>query len=75
VGITPITVHILRPGSRAEELLAAVARELGKKPSQARPARFMFEDVSAAEAHAAVAQAIAAVGDADDYLHLNPPGR
>jgi hypothetical protein len=76
VGITPITVRVLRPGPRAEELLAAVAQELGIKPSKARPAVFMFHDVSAANAHAAVARAMAWAGpDADEHLHLGPPAR
>jgi hypothetical protein len=78
VPLTAIVVHVMRPGRRADELLAAVAKHLGRArqiPDERGHVRILLEESgSAAWQH--VHDALDAAGDDwHEHLHVNPrPG-
>jgi hypothetical protein len=70
-----LAVKILRPSERAEELLAAVAQELGAEPDRQLPqtARFYFEVARREDAVDEMWKALDAAGDDwNDYLLFMP---
>ena len=76
--LTAIVVHVTRPGGRANELLAAVAKQLGRGPSiqdERGHVRILLEEPEGA-AWQRVHEALDAAGDDwDEHLHVNPrPG-
>jgi hypothetical protein len=78
VPLTAIVVHVTRPGRRANELLAAVAKQLGRAtpiPDERGHARMVLEE-SEGTAWQRVNDALDAAGDDwHEHLHMNPrPG-
>jgi hypothetical protein len=78
VPLTAIVVHVTRPGGRADELLAAVAEQLGRGPQipdERGHVRFLLEESEGA-AWQRVNDALDAAGDDwDEHLRVNPrPG-
>ena len=78
VPLTAIVVHVTRPGGRAEELLAAVAKQLDRGtqiPDERGHVRILLEECEGA-AWQRVNDALDAAGDDwPEYLHVNPrPG-
>jgi hypothetical protein len=78
VPLTAIVVCVTRPGGRADELLAAVAKQLGRGPpipDERGHVRIVLEESEAA-AWQRVKEALDAAGDDwDEHLHVNPrPG-
>jgi hypothetical protein len=75
VPLTAIIVYVTRPGGRADELLAAVAKQLGRGPPIADErghVRILLEESEGA-AWQRVSDALNAAGDDwDEHLHLNP---
>jgi hypothetical protein len=75
VPLTAIIVHVTRPGGRANDLLAAVAEQLGGGtpiPDERGHVRFLLEESEGA-AWQRVNDALDAAGDDwDEHLHLNP---
>ncbi|HEX7300044.1 MAG TPA: hypothetical protein VF257_13675 [Solirubrobacteraceae bacterium] len=76
--LTAIVVHVMQPGPRADELLAALASHLGREidaPDERGHVRLLFEErEDAGWKH--VHDALDAAGeDWQEHLHLNPrPG-
>jgi hypothetical protein len=75
VPLTAIVVHVTRPGGRANELLAAVAKRLGRGtpiPDERGHVRILLEESEdAAWQH--VQDALDAAGDDwHAHLHVNP---
>jgi hypothetical protein len=78
VPLTAIVVHVTRPGGRANELLAAVAEQLGRGtpiPDERGHVRILLEESEGA-AWQRVHDALDAAGDDwHEHLHVNPrPG-
>ena len=78
VPLTAIVVHVMRPGRRADELLAAVAEHLGRGrqfPDERGHVRILLEE-SGGAAWQHVHDALDAAGDDwHEHLHVNPrPG-
>jgi hypothetical protein len=78
VPLTAIVVHVMRPGRRADELLAAVAKHLGRGrqiPDERGHVRILLEE-SGGAAWQHVHDALDAAGDDwHEHLHVNPrPG-
>jgi hypothetical protein len=78
VPLTAIVVHVTRPGRRADELLAAVAKHLGRGtqiPDERGHVRILLEESEGA-AWQRVHDALDAAGDDwHEHLHVNPrPG-
>jgi hypothetical protein len=78
VPLTAIVVHVTRPGGRADELLAAVAKQLGREPpipDERGHVRILVEESEGA-AWQRVNDALDAAGDDwDEHLRVNPrPG-
>jgi hypothetical protein len=78
VPLTAIVVHVTRPGGRADELLAAVAKQLGggtQIPDERGHVRILLEESEGA-AWRRVHDALDAAGDDwHEHLHVNPrPG-
>ena len=76
--LTAIVVHVTRPGGRADELLAAIAKHLGRgtqTPDERGHVRILLEE-SEAPAWQRVHDALTAAGDDwPKHLHVNPrPG-
>ena len=75
VPLTAIVVHVTRPGGRAEELLAAVAKQLDRGtqiPDERGHVRILLEECEGA-AWQRVNDALDAAGDDwPEYLHVNP---
>ncbi len=76
--LTAIVVHVTRPGRRANELLAAVATQLGREtpiPDERGHVRILLEESEAAAWQRVNDALDAAGGDWHEYVHLNPrPG-
>jgi hypothetical protein len=77
VPLVPIRIVVTRPGKRADELLAAVARGLARDaitPDDNGVAHIVFHDApSSGAAWDEVHAALEAVGDDwSDYVHLGP---
>jgi hypothetical protein len=78
VPLTPIVLHVVRPGARADELLAALAGHLGRKvqpPDELGHVRILLEEpLGPAWQH--VYDGLGAAGDDwQEHLELNPlPG-
>lgn len=75
VPLTPIVVHVVRAGARADELLAALAGHLGRTvqpPDEVGHVRILLEEpMGPAWQH--VHEGLAAAGDDwQEYLQLNP---
>ena len=74
-----VTIKVIQPGDRAEELLARVADAVQVEPSRKvspELAQFWFSEVDADEAEAALRAALADTGtDWDDHLVLRPGGK
>ena len=73
--LTPIVVHVVRPGARSDALLAALAGHLGREvqpPDERGHARILLEEpLAAAWQH--VRDGLAATGDDwEEHLQLNP---
>jgi hypothetical protein len=78
VPLTPIVVHVVRPGERADELLAALAGHLGRPlapPDELGHVRILLQE-PLAEAWQHVHDGLDAAGDDwQQHLQLNPlPG-
>jgi hypothetical protein len=78
VPLTAIIVHVMRPGRRADELLAAVAKDLGRGtliPDERGHVRILLEESEGA-AWQRIHDALDAAGDDwHEHLHVNPrPG-
>jgi predicted Rdx family selenoprotein len=78
VPLTAIIVHVMRPGRRADELLAAVAKNLGRGtqiPDERGHVRILLEESEGA-AWQRIHDALDAAGDDwHEHLHVNPrPG-
>jgi hypothetical protein len=78
VPLTAIVVHVTRPGGRANELLAAVVKQLGRAtpiPDERGHAGMLLEETEGA-AWQRVNDALDAPGDDwQEHLHVNPrPG-
>jgi hypothetical protein len=78
VPLTAIIVHVMRPGRRADELLAAVAEHLGRGtqiPDERGHVRILLEESEGA-AWQRVHDALDAAGDDwHEHLHVSPrPG-
>jgi hypothetical protein len=78
VPLTAIVVHVMRPGRRADELLAAVAKHLGRGtqiPDERGHVRILLEESEGA-AWQRIHDALDAAGDDwHEHLHVNPrPG-
>jgi len=75
VPLTAIVVHVTRPGTRADELLAAVAKHLGRgtpMPDEQGHVRILLEESEDA-AWQRVHNALDAAGDDwQEHLHVNP---
>ena len=76
--LTAIVVHVTRPGGRADELLAAVAKHLGggaQIPDERGHVRILLEESEGA-AWQRVNDALDAAGDDwHEHLHVGPrPG-
>jgi hypothetical protein len=75
VPLAAIVVYVTRPGGRANELLAAVAKQLGRgppTPDERGHVRILLEE-SAGAAWQRVNDALDAAGDDwDEHLHVNP---
>jgi hypothetical protein len=75
VPLTPIVVHVVRPGGRADELLAALSTHLGRKvqpPDELGHVRILLEEPMAA-AWQHVRDGLDAAGeDWRQHLQLNP---
>jgi len=75
VPLTAIVVHVTRPGRRADELLAAVAKHLGRGtqiPDEQGYVRILLEQSEDA-AWQRVHNALDAAGDDwHEHLHVNP---
>jgi hypothetical protein len=75
VPLTAIVVHVTRPGGRADELLAAVAKQLGQEspiPDERGHVRILLEESEGA-AWQRVNDALDAAGDDwHEHLHVNP---
>ena len=77
--ITPISVHVLRAGERADELLAAAALAVSGNPdfrpeSTADPIVRFLVDLPARQAYELVVGALEKAGDDwDEHLLVNPP--
>ena len=76
--LTPIVVHVVRPGARADELLAALAGHLGRAvaaPDELGHVRILLQE-PLAPAWQRVHDGLAAAGDDwQEHLQLNPlPG-
>jgi hypothetical protein len=75
VPLTAIVVHVTRPGGRANELLAAVSRQLGRGapvPDERGHMRILLEESEGA-AWQRVHEALDAAGDDwREHLHVNP---
>jgi hypothetical protein len=75
VPLTAIVVYVTRPGGRANELLAAVAKQLGRGPpipDERGHVRILLEESEGA-AWQRVSDALDAAGDDwNEHLHLNP---
>ena len=71
-----VTIKVIQPGDRAEELLARVADAVQIEPSRKvspELAQFWFSEVDANEAEAALLAALDNTGtDWDDHLVLRP---
>jgi hypothetical protein len=76
VPLTPIVLHVVRPGGRTDELLAALADHLGRAmqpPDELGHVRILLEEPQA-PAWQRVHDALDAAGDDwQEHLHLNPP--
>ena len=78
VPLTAIVLHVVRPGGRADELLAGLASHLGmttQPPDELGHVRILLEEPEG-PAWQHVHDALAAAGeDWEEHLHLNPrPG-
>ena len=78
VPLTAIVVHVMRPGRRADELLAAVAKHLGRGaqiPDERGHVRILLEESEGA-AWQRIHDALDAAGDDwHEHLHVSPrPG-
>jgi hypothetical protein len=75
VPLTPIVVHVVRPGARSDALLAALASHLGREvqpPDERGHVRILLEE-PLAPAWQHVHDGLAAVGDDwQEHLQLNP---
>jgi hypothetical protein len=75
VPLTAIVVHVTRPGGRADELLAAVATELGREmpiADERGHVRILLEESEGA-AWQRVNDVLDAAGDDwHEHLHVNP---
>jgi hypothetical protein len=75
VPLTAIVVHVTRPGARADELLAALAGNLGRenqRPDERGHVRFLLEEREDA-GWQRVHDALEAAGDDwQEHLHVNP---
>jgi hypothetical protein len=75
VPLTPIVVHVVRPGARAEELLVALSSHLGRAvspPDELGYVRILLRE-PLAPAWQRVHDGLAAAGDDwEQYLQLNP---
>jgi hypothetical protein len=75
VPLTPIVVHVVRPGARSDELLAALASHLGRAvqpPDELGHVRILLEEpMGLAWQH--VHDGLDAAGDDwQEHLQLNP---
>jgi hypothetical protein len=74
VPLTPIVVHVVRPGPRADELLAALAEHLGRAvapPDELGHVRVLMQEPPA-PAWQHVHDGLAAAGeDWEEHLQLN----
>jgi hypothetical protein len=75
VPLTPIVVHVVRPGDRAEELLGALSRHLGRAvsaPDELGHVRILLQE-PLVPAWQHVHDGLAAAGDDwEQHLQLNP---
>jgi hypothetical protein len=75
VPLTPIVVHVVRPGARAEELLVALSRHLGQEisaPDELGHVRILLQE-PLVPAWQQVHDGLAAAGDDwEQHLQLNP---
>jgi hypothetical protein len=75
VPLTAIVVHVTRPGNRADELLAAVAKHLGggtQMPDERGHVRILLEESEGAAWQRVHDALDAAGGDWRGHLHVGP---
>jgi hypothetical protein len=75
VPLTAIVVHVTRPGNRADELLAAVAKHLGggtQIPDERGHVRILLEESEGAAWQRVHDALDAAGGDWREHLHVGP---
>ena len=76
--LTPIVVRVVRPGGRADELLAALADHLGRAvapPDELGHVRVLMQEPPAAAWQHVHDGLVAAGEDWEEHLQLNPlPG-